>query len=362
MPAHPIKTAYVIRRQTSGGGAEQAAKRLADHLSTSWTVHRLGAGMNFGKNVIAGAKGPGWWRVLMFSRSVDALLKHRPGVILSLERGPDCHIYRAGDGVHLRWRTLRFGSSRAWMANPLHWLYPRLEAKTVHSARFVATNSEMVRKEMEKFYPRAAHKLRVIPNGCDPTLFFPDNRPASQLKNELGLAESRKLFLFVGSGWKRKGLESAMELVAGYNRVASAKRPAGVLVVIGKGNPRAYAARMKQLDLGECVRFLGSRPNISHFYQAADFFLLPTLYDPFSNACLEALACGCPVVTTSNNGVKEFIDHGRTGFILNDDVQEAVAWMRTSVVDRREVAASVAQLTVEREMSAFSDLMEASLS
>ena len=52
-------------------------------------------------------------------------------------------------------------------------------------------------------------------------------------------------------------------------------------------------------------------------YRAADIFLLPTVYDPFSNACLEALAAGLPVITTRANGCSEIMESGRHGTILD---------------------------------------------
>ena len=55
------------------------------------------------------------------------------------------------------------------------------------------------------------------------------------------------------------------------------------------------------------VRFLGAVPGIARWLAAADAFLLPTLYDPFSNACLEAAAAGLPVITTAANGFAEII-------------------------------------------------------
>jgi len=51
---------------------------------------------------------------------------------------------------------------------------------------------------------------------------------------------------------------------------------------------------------------------------AADLFVLPTIYDPFSNACLEAMASGLPVITTRANGVAEIMEHWRTGAIVAD--------------------------------------------
>ncbi len=352
------RIAFLVRRQASGGGAEAAADRLSVNLATTWTVHRLSAGQRFADRNLPGKHGPGWWRAWRFAQRVDALLQGRAGVILNLERGPDCDIYRAGDGVHLRWRALRFGSSPAWMANPLHWLYPRLEAKTVRSARFVVANSQMVQREMERYYPWAAHKQRVVPNGFDPRVFYADPSAATRIKASLDLPETDRLFLFVGSGWRRKGLDRALELVGEYNRSLGADNSRGVLAVIGKGDRQEYAGRIRRLNLEADVRFLGPQPGVSAYYQAADAFILPALYDPFANACLEALACGCPVVTTKNNGACEHIDHGRTGFLLADDLREASAWLREATVDRNRVAQSVAHLTVEQEMRAFSALME----
>lgn len=372
----PRPTVYVVRRQSSGGGAETAAARLVEHLSAFWDVHRLAAGTRIAGRKLAGGAGPGWWRALRFAADVDAVMNELaeqaggPGVILSLERGPKCHVYRAGDGVHLRWRSLRFGSSPLWMANPLHWLYPRLEAGTVASARLVVTNSEMVRREMEQAYPRAAHKLRVVLNGFDPRLFFPDPDPARQqaraaILSELNLPESMdsyRLFLFVGSGWQRKGLARALELLAAYNHAALPGDPRGVLLVVGKGRPERYRSLLKKWDLDSQVRFLGVRSELTPLYQAADALVLPTLYDPFANACLEAMACDCPVLTSADNGAAEVIAHGQTGYVLKSGLEgglaDAVHWLRTAIRRPGEVAESVAALTVDREMRAFSALMK----
>jgi UDP-glucose:(heptosyl)LPS alpha-1,3-glucosyltransferase len=56
----------------------------------------------------------------------------------------------------------------------------------------------------------------------------------------------------------------------------------------------------------------------------ADIFILPTIYDPFSNACLEALACGLPVITTRANGFSEIMEDRIHGSIvdLGDDVAD----------------------------------------
>ena len=68
---------------------------------------------------------------------------------------------------------------------------------------------------------------------------------------------------------------------------------------------------------------------MERYYAAADIFILPSLYEPFSNACLEALACGLPVFTSRSNGVSEIMDDGENGLILDnpfntDEIREKI--------------------------------------
>jgi UDP-glucose:(heptosyl)LPS alpha-1,3-glucosyltransferase len=113
--------------------------------------------------------------------------------------------------------------------------------------------------------------------------------------------------LFAGSGWERKGLRFAID--------AMERRPGpGRLLVAGRGDSRKFPSNR--------VQFLGVFPEMPSLYAAADVFLLPTVYDPFSNACLEALAAGLPVITTQANGFSEIIESGKHGTVIEcpDDV------------------------------------------
>jgi UDP-glucose:(heptosyl)LPS alpha-1,3-glucosyltransferase len=74
----------------------------------------------------------------------------------------------------------------------------------------------------------------------------------------------------------------------------------------------------RRLGLEGRVTFLGGMQDVADLYAAADVFVLPTLYDPFSNACLEAMAAGLPVITSRANGASELIEEGVEGFVLDD--------------------------------------------
>src|SRR5207244_10475635 len=111
--------------------------------------------------------------------------------------------------------------------------------------------------------------------------------------------------LFLGSGWERKGLRFA---------VAAIEKQRMRLLVAGRGNTRKYRSSR--------VTFLGEIENVRLPLAAADIFILPTIYDPFSNASLEAMAAGLPVITTRANGCSEIIELKVHGSVVDrpDDV------------------------------------------
>jgi UDP-glucose:(heptosyl)LPS alpha-1,3-glucosyltransferase len=142
----------------------------------------------------------------------------------------------------------------------------------------------------------------VILNGYDAPEIAPA-REAEQraaLRQSWGLAPSETAVLFAGSGWERKGLRPALKALENTSGLR--------LIVAGKGPAARYQSPQ--------VIHLGAVSDLSALFPGADFLLHPTLYDPFSNACLEALAAGLPVVTTVDNGFAELLVEGMTGSIL----------------------------------------------
>jgi UDP-glucose:(heptosyl)LPS alpha-1,3-glucosyltransferase len=106
-----------------------------------------------------------------------------------------------------------------------------------------------------------------------------------------------------------------------------------VLAVAGRGPRRSHRS--------PGVVFLGPQHDVRPVLAAADVFILPTVYDPFSNACLEALALGRPVITTAANGCAEILDEGVTGSVAAEphDVATLAAALEYWSVDGRAAAA-----------------------
>ncbi len=354
---------FILRRHSGGiGGAQLAARRFKSAFATDWDVKLLSAGVEHGGQTVSGAAGPGWWRALCYCRSVERLVrKEKPDLVFNMERGPVGDIYRVGDGVHQRWLELRYGRSPVWMGSPWHWLAPWLEARSIRTARIIVANSQMVQGHIERFYPQQAGKVRVIHNGFDPNRFRPTEEPKALLRRQLELPENGKMLLFCGVGWERKGLSDAIRLTAMLNQRVAQDEPPANLCVLGSGDPRPYRREARRLGLQACLRFQEPVAEVRPYYQAADVMVLPSFFDPFSNACLEALACGCPVITTEGNGIAEVIEHGRTGFVMDLErhkLQAAADWLAKVRVSPREVADSVAHLHLENEMAQYSKMFE----
>jgi UDP-glucose:(heptosyl)LPS alpha-1,3-glucosyltransferase len=100
--------------------------------------------------------------------------------------------------------------------------------------------------------------------------------------------------------------------------VESLGNPKMRLLVVGRGPQDHYKSTR--------VQFLEEMTDLRLIYAAADIFILPTIYDPFSNACLEALAAGLPVITTRDNGFSE---------IMEDRIHGVVVDRANNVVDLR---------------------------
>ena len=316
-----MKIGLVRRGYSSTGGAEIYLCRLADALEAAghepvlfadptwprerWPVHRA--------FVVVHAGGP-----RAFADRLAQVADRHCDRLFSLERVWRCDCYRAGDGVHRAWLERRAAIEGRWRVrlrewNPKHRQLLALEQSLFgrDGARTVVANSRLVRDEILANYGGSPDRIHVVYNGLPPAAVRPALPANPATKDEF-------IILFAGTGWERKGLSTALAAVA---RLPEVIRPR--LLVAGRGNPRPHLNRLPPGMAGR-VRFLGPISDMAACYAAADVFVAPTLYDPFSNACLEALAAGLPVLTTPANGFSEILTLGCDGEVITSP--DADAW------------------------------------
>ncbi|WP_039057945.1 glycosyltransferase family 4 protein [Enterobacter sp. Bisph1] len=253
-----------------------------------------------------------------FAKAARALWQAQQfDIVQSHERIAGCDIYRAGDGVHQRWLQQRARILPGWRAKMLmHDSYHRYVMHAEHEMyqapelKAVICNAQMIKKEIVEDFSVDAKKIHVIYNSIDSSRFVPaESTQRALLRQQYGLPAAATVFCFVGSGFERKGLAAAIETVAGT--------PA-YLIVIGQDKAeKRYQALAQSLGCKNRIRFMGMQKETLPFYQVSDGLLLPTLYDPFPNVILEAMACGLPVITSDSCGGAEFIEQGRNGFFCD---------------------------------------------
>jgi UDP-glucose:(heptosyl)LPS alpha-1,3-glucosyltransferase len=249
--------------------------------------------------------------------------------VLGLGRADRQDVYRVGGGSHLAhlramkpWTRARWGSTLIRL-DPRHGTFLALERRILQGWRRGRTlrylcNARRVRDEIIADYGVPPERIDVLHNPVDTARFRPGRwlGTRSETRRALGLPEETYVLLFAGSGFERKGLDTAIRAVAASGGQAR-------LLVAGGGDQAPYRALARDLRIEGRVVFVGRRPDIERIYAASDAFLLPTRYDAFANATTEALAMGLPAITTGMNGASEVITEGREGFIvpIPDDVE-----------------------------------------
>jgi UDP-glucose:(heptosyl)LPS alpha-1,3-glucosyltransferase len=324
-----MKVALVRYRYSPHGGAERYMDTLSAALSDAGTEVRILCASWDGQSAgqvrverISVPRKPVPLRLLLFARAVREWAANHPGWLLfSLERVPGAEVYRAGDGVHAEWllrkRALRPGTWPFDYMRPLNLAYLHLERAMFRSPalRLVIANSFRGREEIVRRFGLPGETIRVVHNGIDIARFPLDRKADARVRfrKRFGIPAGETVFLFVGSGFARKGVGTiarAARLLA--ERGCEAFR----VVLAGKGDPSTYV-RSAGPASGRLL-FTGPVAGADDLFLGADAFLFPTVYEPFSNACLEAMAAGLPVVTTVVNGVSEVLQEGASGFLLED--------------------------------------------
>jgi UDP-glucose:(heptosyl)LPS alpha-1,3-glucosyltransferase len=265
-------------------------------------------------------------RVLLFSRRSRDAAGSGFDVVHSLARTRHQNVYRAGGGSHAAYMEHVYRLPRAQaLLSPRHQTLLRIEEAVFRDPdQIVQCNARGSAMEIARRYRVPESRLVTIYNGVDTDRFHPEFRATARAEARAELGLRGPTALFVGRGFHRKGLDRAISgLAAGASTDA-------VLLVAGDGDPTPYRRLARRLGLEERVRFLGRRSDVERLHAAADLFVLPTRYDPFSNASLEAMASGLPVATTSANGAAERIESGRSGLVLDDGFEQAFALLEHS--------------------------------
>jgi glycosyltransferase involved in cell wall biosynthesis len=216
-------------------------------------------------------------------------------------------IVRAAPGLVVHFKTMH-AFTQPQAIRPAARLYRQMSyPRTAKVADAIIINSESLRHEVTHYLDVDPAKLRLIPEAVDHELFRPGDRDEAWQHVSSRYGITRPFVLFVSSLWPYKNCEGLLRAFA------SAKADLGdrQLAVVGPGRDTAYLAELKalaeQLGIAEDVVWVGGVPleETVHFYRAASVFAYPSHNETFGLPILEAMASGCPVVTSDCSAMPE---------------------------------------------------------
>jgi UDP-glucose:(heptosyl)LPS alpha-1,3-glucosyltransferase len=230
----PLRIALVRGSWNAAGGAERFVQRIVQALAARgvevtliarrWPPGGEAALPAGGRRVeLDGFHLGRTWRDRAFARAVrDYVTREGFDLVQSHERIPGLPLYRAGDGVHRQWLDIKRRAQGWWRRlgdtlSPQHRAVLRAEQAMFADPglRCVVCNSQMVRDEIVRHYGVAPGKLVVIRNGIDLQRFRPATAAErTAARRRFGWPEHRTVFLFVGSGFERKGVAGALRAFA----------------------------------------------------------------------------------------------------------------------------------------------------
>jgi UDP-glucose:(heptosyl)LPS alpha-1,3-glucosyltransferase len=266
---------------------------------------------------------PRAWRPLSFAMQVRAALRRTDlAVVQSFDRTLGQQIYRAGEGVHREWLRRKRQSlpalARGWTRLSLSdRVMLGLERRVFCETPMIVANAQRGQREIDQHYGIPPARLLTIYNGVDTDRFngAVRRRCREEQRAAWGVAGDDLVWLSVGSGFYRKGLDRSIQALGELHRRGVRQIR---LVVVGKGRAGPYQRLARRAAVADRVHFEGHRADVERCYAGADLFVLPTRYDPFANTCLEAMACGLPVLTTTANGAAELLRDGINGCVVAD--------------------------------------------
>ncbi len=309
---------FIRQKNTKFGGAENYLSRLTEQLAKQK--------ISFEVIYCSAPKWlPSWLKVLWFNFQTCYYKGNK--FYFSLERIYCADIYRAGDGVHRA-----FLQTKRFSLNPLNIVYIYMEKRCFHHAKLIIANSLMVKQQIIQYYGISDAKIQVIYNGVNIQSIDYD-LAKSMIYQEFNLTGDKKIVLFVGNGFERKG-------VAIFIKIISQLKSDVVAFVVGTDKNLKYYRKLAH-NTGKTIIFTGERTDVANFYAASDVFILPTQYEPFSNSVLEAMSFKTAIFTTSQNGVCEILP---PEFLI----QENIASKIDNIINNKELLYQIKEQNYQR--------------
>ena len=230
----------------------------------------------------------------------------------------------------------------------LGWVERRLHFHT----DFIVANSKAIVRQLEREEGVSSDKLRLLYNGIDISHFHQTSR-IGNLREELGLPDNAVILFVVANLIPYKGHH---DLLRAISLLPESDKKNVMLICAGGGldDRSDLVSLVSKLKLEKQVFWLGSRRDIPNLLSHADVGVLPSHEEGFSNAILEGMAAGLPMVVTDVGGNPEAVIDGETGFVVPSKDPKALAVALERLITDPEMRKSMGRAGRQRVEERFS--------
>lgn len=314
-----MKIALVHKRLDLNGGTERDLFRTAEGLrDLGHDVHllcgeyRVAAPPGVTAHRISATRMGRTAQLLSLALSTPKIVARLAcDLVISFDRFLCCDVVRCGAGTHRGFLSRLAADAgalrRLWqLTSAYHQTMLALENRQFHSERvkgIIAVSAE-VKRDIMSNYGVAGERISVLYNGVDERRFHPQSRAqcGRTVRARWNIPAAASVVLFVGSGFRRKGLD---RLISIWHLPALAS---AYLLVVGRDARLGWYQKWAESVAPGRIIFAGPQHEIEEYYGAADVLALPSLQEAFGNVVLEALASGLPVLVSRTAGAAEILN------------------------------------------------------
>ena len=266
--------------------------------------------------------------VRVIGRLARVIRERRPHLVHAMLFHANLAARLASQAVGFPWQQLLCEIQTVEVERPWHL---QVERFTHGLSRLTIGNSPSVIQHLAERAGVPASRLRLIRGGVDPEPILAAE-PID--KRALGLSDGDAMLLWVGRLDPVKGL---IGLLTAFDRAARDRRLH--LVLVGDGPLRDELLwRVAKMPCASRVHLLGARRDVAPLLRACDAFVFPSRTEGLPNALLEAMAAGCPIVTTDVPGCRDLIRDAVTGLVVSYGDTLALGTAIARLVDDRRLA------------------------
>ena len=250
-----------------------------------------------------------------FGRLQKALVAEQFDAVIGFNKMPGLDLYYGADFCYLGRAAPQYGPMYRFTPRYRHlYAFERAVFSRDSDTRILSL-SPREKSVYQQYYGTPEERFHMLPATLDL-----DRQPVAdrsgiraRVRQELNVASSDTLLLFVGSGFKTKGLDRAL--------IALAHLPSGLsehtrLVVVGQDQAGPYLRLAQRLGVAGRVQFLGGRTDIPDLLAAGDLLIHPAYMENTGTILLEAIAAGLPVIATDVCGYADHIVKAVAGKVL----------------------------------------------